>query len=120
MCAPPGAAGPRVLRQLERLLIICQAAQAARAVQQRALLQLCQGSCNARSSICRECGTAYVQGVSIPGNELIAVFDADQVAKREVRTLDGVHMLAMWGCCVNGFARLLMRAAAQPCYLFVC
>jgi hypothetical protein len=27
-----------------------------------------------------------MQGVTIPGNELIAVFDADQVAKREVRT----------------------------------
>lgn len=25
------------------------------------------------------------QGIPIPGNELIAVFDADQVARREVR-----------------------------------
>lgn len=27
------------------------------------------------------------QGIPIPGNELIAVFDADQVARREVRDI---------------------------------
>ncbi len=27
----------------------------------------------------------FAQGIPIPGNELIAVFDADQVARREVR-----------------------------------
>lgn len=30
-------------------------------------------------------GAVCAQGIPIPGNELIAVFDADQVARREVR-----------------------------------